>query len=195
MKTLNTYINESTYDSANLEDLKKQLLKMNEGDRIHNLWGVREKYTDATRKDRIVDYAMSIDKQKNNMYIICGADGFKSQDLFMDALEASGVKKWYHFKDMAIKLGYEDMIKVLETMPKFFDKYINGKHSIWHYLSFDRKECETVCEKQARPFLITSLEDEIKGIEQGIKELEAKKAKLQELKQAQAVDDEWEENK
>lgn len=64
MKTLNVYINESTYDSANLEDLKKQLLKMNEGDRIHNLWGVREKYTDATRKDRMVDYAMSIDKQK-----------------------------------------------------------------------------------------------------------------------------------
>ena len=51
MKSLNNYINESEYNSSDLENLKKQLLKMNDGDRIHAVWGVREKWTDATRKD------------------------------------------------------------------------------------------------------------------------------------------------
>ena len=61
--------------------------------------------------------------------------------------------------------------------------------SISHFLSFDKKECEEECDKQVRPLLITSLEDEIKGIEKGIKDLEAKKAQLQELKKAQAEED------
>ena len=37
--------------------------------------------------------------------------------------------------------------------------------------------------------LENSMEDEIRGIEQGIKELEAKKAQLQELKKIQAEED------
>ena len=190
MKSLNNYITESNYDSLDLENLKKQLLKMNAGDRVHAVWGVREKYTDATRKDRMVDYTISIDKEKGDKYVICGVFGFPSHDLFWDALRESGVEKWYHFKGLAVRLGYEDMIKVLDVMPKFFNKYINknGK-GIWYYLSFDKKECEEECKKQLRPLTITSLEDEIKGIEQGIKELEAKKAQLQELKKAQAEED------
>ena len=55
MKQITQYINESERNSSNLEDLKKQLLKMDAGDRIHAVWGVREKWTDATRKDRMVD--------------------------------------------------------------------------------------------------------------------------------------------
>lgn len=192
MKQISKYINESEYNSSNLEDLKKQLLKMHDGDRIHAVWGVREKWTDATRKDRMVDYCISIDKEKGNKYVICGVIDFPSHDLFWDALEDSGVEKWYHFKGWAVKLRYEDMIKVLDAMPKFFDKYsVNKKKGIWHYISFDKKECEKECERQIRPLTITSLEDEIKGIEQDIKELEEKKAKLQELKKAQAEDDMW----
>lgn len=188
MKTLNNYITESNYDSSNLEELKKKLLKMNSGDRVHAVWGVREKYTDATQKDRMVDYVISIDKENGNKYVICGTFGFPSHDLFWDALKESGVEKWYHFKGWAVKLGYEDMIKVLDAMPKFFNKYIGNK-SAWHYLSFNKKECEEECKRQIRPLVITSLEDEIRGIEQGIKELEAKKAQLQELKKIQAEED------
>ena len=188
MKTLNNYITESNYDSSNLEELKNKLLKMNSGDRVHAVWGVREKYTDATQKDRMVDYAISIDKEKGNKYVICGTFGFPSHDLFWDALKESGVEKWYHFKGWAVKLGYEDMIKVLDAMPKFFNKYI-GKKSAWHYISFNKKECEEECKRQIRPLAITSLEDEIRGIEQGIKELAAKKAQLQELKKIQAEED------
>ena len=188
MKTLNNYITESNYDSSNLEELKKKLLKMNSGDRVHAVWGVREKYTDATQKDRMVDYVISIDKEKGNKYVICGTFDFPSHDLFWDALKESGVEKWYHFKGWAVKLVYEDMIKVLDAMPKFFNKYI-GKKSVWHYLSFNKKECEEECKRQIRPLEITSLEDEIRGIEQGIKELEAKKAQLQELKKIQAEED------
>ena len=188
MKTLNNYITESNYDSSNLEELKKKLLKMNPGDRVHAVWGVREKYTDATQKDRMVDYVISIDKEKGDKYVICGTFGFPSHDLFWDALKESGVEKWYHFKGWAVKLGYEDMIKVLDAMPKFFNKYI-GKKSAWHYLSFNKKECEEECKRQIRPLAITSLEAEIRGIEQGIKELEAKKAQLQELKKIQDEED------
>ena len=188
MKTLNNYITESNYDSSNLEELKKKLLKMNSGDRVHAVWGVREKYTDATQKDRMVDYVISIDKENGNKYVICGTFGFPSHDLFWDALKESGVEKWYHFKGWAVKLGYEDMIKVLDAMPKFFNKYIGNK-STWHYLSFNKKECEEECKRQIRPLAITSLEAEIRGIEQGIKELEAKKAQLQELKKIQAEED------
>ena len=188
MKQLSKYINESNYDSSDLENLKKQLLKMNAGDRIHAVWGVRELYADATQKDRMVDYAISIDKEKGDKYVICGVFGFPSHELFWDALRESGVEKWYHFKGWAVKLRYEDMIKVLDVMPKFFNKYINKK-SIWHFLSFDKKECEEECAKQVRPLLITSLEDEIKGIEQCIKDLEAKKAQLQELKKIQSEED------
>lgn len=188
MKTLNNYITESNYDSSNLEELKNKLLKMNSGDRVHAVWGVREKYTDVTQKDRIVDYVISIDKEKGNKYVICGTFDFPSHDLFWDALKESGVEKWYHFKGWAVKLVYEDMIKVLDAMPKFFNKYI-GKKSAWHYLSFNKKECEEERKRQIRPLAITSLEDEIRGIEQGIKELEAKKAQLQELKKIQAEED------
>lgn len=188
MKSISNYIIEANYDSSNLEELKKQLLKMNSGDRVHAVWGVREKFTDATQKDRMVDYAISIDKEKGDKYVICGTFDFPSHDLFWDALRESGVEKWYHFKGWAIRLSYEDMIKVLDVMPKFFNKYLSKK-SIWHYLSFDKKECEEECKKQLRPLTITSLEDEIKGIEQGIKDLEAKKAQLQELKKAQAEED------
>ena len=188
MKTLNNYITESNYDSSNLEELKKKLLKMNFGDRVHAVWGVREKYTDATQKDRMVDYVISIDKEKGNKYVICGTFDFPSHDLFWDALKESGVEKWYHFKGWAVKLVYEDMIKVLDAMPKFFNKYI-GKKSAWHYLSFNKKECEEECKRQIRPLAITSLEAEIRGIEQGIKELEAKKAQLQELKKIQDEED------
>lgn len=188
MKTLNNYITESNYDSSNLEELKKKLLKMNSGDRVHAVWGVREKYTDATQKDRMVDYVISIDKEKGNKYVICGTFDFPSHDLFWDALKESGIEKWYHFKGWAVKLGYEDMIKVLGAMPKFFNKYIDKK-SAWHYLSFNKNECEEECKRQIRPLAITSLEDEIRGIEQGIKELEAKKAQLQELKKIQDEED------
>lgn len=161
---------------------------MNSGDRAHAVWGVREKYTDATQKDRMVDYVISIDKEKGNKYVICDTFGFPSHDLFWDALKESGVEKWYHFKGWAVKLIYEDMIKVLGAMPKFFNKYIDKK-SAWHYLSFNKKECEEECKRQIRPLAITSLEDEIRGIEQGIKELEAKKAQLQELKKIQDEED------
>lgn len=188
MKILNNYITESNYDSSNLEELKNKLLKMNSGDRVHAVWGVREKYTDVTQKDRMVDYVISIDKEKGNKYVICGTFDFPSHDLFWDALKESGVEKWYHFKGWAVKLVYEDMIKVLDAMPKFFNKYI-GKKSAWHYISFNKKECEEEYKRQIRPLAITSLEDEIRGIEQGIKELEAKKAKLQELKKIQAEED------
>ena len=193
MKQISKYINESEYNSSNLEDLKKQLLKMRDGDRIHAVWGVREKWTDATRKDRMVDYCISIDKEKKDKYVICGVIDFKAHELFWEALRAAGVEKWYHFKGFAVRLGYEDMCKVLNVMPKFFDKkeYVNGPKGIWHFLSFDKAECEKECERQIRPLTITSLEDEIKCIEQGIKELEEKKAKLQELKKAQSEDDMW----
>lgn len=183
MKSIINYIIEANYNSSTLEDLKNKLLKMNDSDRIHAVWGVRENFTDATQNDRMVDYVISIDKEKGNKYVICGVFGFPSHDLFWDALRESGVEKWYHFKGWAVRLGYEDMIKVLDVMPKFFNKYLTKK---WHYLSFDKKECEEECKRQTRPLTITSLEDEIKGIEQGIKDLEAKKAQLQELKKAQA---------
>jgi len=192
MKSLNEYINESEYDSSNLEDIKKQLLKMDKGDRIHALWGVREKLTDVTQKDRMVDYVISIDKEKDDKYVICSDIWFPGHDLFWDALRESGVEKWYHFKGFAVKLRYEDMIKVLDAMPKFFNKYLTKK-SMWHFLSFDKKECEEECAKQIRPLVITSLEDEIRGIEQGIKDLEEKKKKLQELKAAQNNESDWKE--
>lgn len=80
------------------------------------------------------------------------------------------------------------MLKALDSMPKFFSKIL-AKNNVWTYLSFDKKECEEERAKQVRPLLITSLEDEIKGIDQGIKDLEAKKAQLQELKKAQSEED------
>ena len=78
-------------------------------------------------------------------------------------------------------------VKGFRFNAKIFSKIL-AKNNVWTYLSFDKKECEEECAKQVRPLLITSLEDEIKGIEQGIKDLEAKKAQLQELKKAQSED-------
>ena len=60
MKSLNNYINESFYDSSNLEDLKKQLLKMNAGDRIHAVWGVRKEYTNGTQKEKAPEQGLSL---------------------------------------------------------------------------------------------------------------------------------------
>ena len=62
MKQLSKYINESNYDSSDLENLKKQLLKLKKNDKVDCLWGVREKFTDSSGKDRMVDSACSIIK-------------------------------------------------------------------------------------------------------------------------------------
>lgn len=188
MKNINEYINESNYKSLNLEDLKKQLLKMGSGDRINFLWGVREKATDASRKDRMVDYAMSIDKTLKKYYTFCPVFGFDGNDMIKEICKDLGIKKWARLLDIAIAVDYEDMIKILDVMPKYFDKYANDK-KFWHFLSFEYKEAEKECTRQKRPFEITSLEDEIKATEQAIKNLEQKKEQLAKLKKAQAEED------
>lgn len=38
MKQLSKYINESNYDSSDLENLKKQLLKLKKNDTLYCLW-------------------------------------------------------------------------------------------------------------------------------------------------------------
>lgn len=188
MKDINEYINESNYKSSNLEDLKKQLLKMDSGDRINFLWGVREKATDASRKDRMVDYAMSIGKTLKKYYTFCPVFGFDGNDMIKEICKDLGIKKWARLLDIAIAVDYEDMIKILDVMPKYFDKYANDK-KFWHFLSFEYKEAEKECVRQKRPFEITSLEDEIKATEQAIKNLEQKKEQLAKLKKAQAEED------
>lgn len=191
MKQLLKYINESKYNSSNLEDLKKQLLKLQKDDKLYCLWGVRQKATDASGKDRMVDSACSIIKVSDKKYVICSDIFFKGHELLKMACKDAGISTWWSaLSGFAIRLDYEDMLKALDSMPKFFSKVI-GKGTIWTYLSFDKSECEKECESQVRPFEITSLEDEIKGIEQGIKELEEKKKKLQELKKVQAEEDMW----
>lgn len=189
MKSLNNYINESNYDSSDLENLKKQLLKMNVGDRIHAVWGVSQKATDATQKDRYVTHAMSIDKTLKKYYTFC-CDYMFSQghEMIKEICKDLGIKKFARLLDIAIAVDYEDMIKILDVMPKYFDKYANNK-KYFSFISFNYKETEEECARQKRPFEITSLEDEIKGIEQSIKDLEAKKAQLQKLKKAQAEED------
>lgn len=199
MKDLKEYIiNEAELFASNVNDIKKQLLKMNKGDRLRVLWGVRHKITDATGKDRMVDYAASIDKVSDDKYTLCSDFSFRGHDLFREACHAAKVLSfWDSISGLAIRLDYEKLCKVLDVMPKFFkDKKYVGDNSIWTFISFDKEECEKECEAQRRPFAITSLEDEIKGIEKGIKELEAKKAQLQELKNAENNEAAWkEENK
>ena len=150
----------TTFNSLNLQDLKNKLHEMNKGDRIHALWGIREKYTDPTREDRMVDYALSVDKENKNKYTICGTFDFKSYELFYDALQISNVKKWYHFKGWKIMLNYEDMCKTLDAMTTLLnnEKYIN---SIWHFLSFNKTECDNKCQKQIQKFKINQLQKEI----------------------------------
>jgi hypothetical protein len=187
MKSLNNYITESNYKSSNLEDLKKQLLKMGNGDRINFLWAVCEKATDATGKDRKVDYVMSIDKSGKH-YTFCTSFLFDGNEMIKEICKDLGIKKWARLLDIAVAVDYEDAIKILDTMPKYFNKYANDKKFV-NFITFDYKEAEEECARQKRPFEITSLENEIKGIEQGIKELEAKKSQLQKLKKAQAEED------
>ena len=189
MKQLSKYINESNYDSSDLENLKKQLLKLKKNDTLYCLWGVREKFTDSSGKDRMVDSACSIIKVSDEKYVICSDIFFNGHKLLEMACKDAGISTWWSaLSGFAIRLDYEDMLKALDSMPKFFSKII-AKNNVWTYISFNKKECEEECAKQVRPLLITSLEDEIKGIEKGIKDLEAKKAQLQELKKAQAEED------
>lgn len=191
MKQLQQYINESNYDSSNLEDLKKQLLKMKKGDRIRALWGVRQKATDASGKDRMVDHALSIDKIIGDKYDFCVDFCFpQGIDMIKAICKDLGIKKWARILDMSIVFDYEDLVKVLDEMPKYFSKYANEK-KFFTFVSFDSQEVEKECEKQRRPFQITSLKDEIAATEKAIKELEQKKAKLQELQHAQAEEDTW----
>ncbi len=189
MKTINQYITESNYKSSNLEDLKKQLLKMHNGDRINFLWGVSQKATDATQKDRYVTYAMSIDKTLNKYYTFsCDFMFSQGHEMVKEICKDLGIKKWARLLDIAIVVDYEDMVKILDAMPKYFDKYANNK-KYFSFVSFDYKEAEEECARQKRPFEITSLEDEIKATEQAIKNLEQKKEQLNKLKKAQAEED------
>lgn len=189
MKSLNNYINEANYKSSNLEDLKKKLLNMGNNDRINFLWGVSQKATDATQKDRYVTYAMSIDKTLKKYYTFsCDFMFSQGHEMIKEICKDLGIKKFARLLDIAIAVDYEDMVKILDVMPKYFDKYANDK-KYFSFVSFDYKEAEEECARQKRPFEITSLEDEIKSTEQAIKDLEAKKAQLQKLKKAQAEED------
>ncbi len=194
MRSLNDYlVNEAQYKSSDLEDLKKKLLNLGKDDKIECLWGVRQRATDATGKDRIVDNACSIIKVSDKKYVLCSNIFFKGHELMKMACKEAGIRSWLSLLgDFAIRLDYEDMIKVLTIMPKFFNKF-SGKNQLWTYLSFDRTECDKVCTTERRPFAITSLEDEIEAIEKGIRELEEKKKKLQELKKAQSDESMWKE--
>lgn len=185
MKTLNNYITESEYKSSNLEDLKKQLLKMSKGDRIQFLWGVRQLATDASGKDRMVDWAMSIDKSGKYYDFVCDFFASQGHDMIKEICKDLKIKKWATLLGLAIAVDYEDMCKILDAMPKYFDKYYTEK-KLFSFVSFSREEADKECERQRRPFAITSLEDEIKQTEQAIKDLEQKKTKLKELKKAQA---------
>ena len=171
----------NTLDSKNLEDLKIKLLKMNNGDRLHCLWGVRILYTDATGKNRMTDYCLSIDKHSNDKYTVCSCFDFRGHELFWDALKDSGVEKWYHFKDFAINLYYEEMLMVLMSMHKFFNKYVGDK-SVWKFITFDKDECEKKCEELRKPYEIDTLEKAIRIIESGIDSLDEIKNRLAVLK-------------
>ena len=169
--------------SNNFEDLKVKLLKMNIGDRLRCLWGVRILYTDATGKNRMTDYCLSIDKHSNDKYTVCSCFDFRGHELFWDALEDSGVKKWYHFKDFAVNLYYEEMLMVLESMPKFFNKkeYV-GDGKVWKFITFDKDECEKKCEELRKPYEIDTLEKALKIIESGIDSIDEIKERLNKLK-------------
>jgi hypothetical protein len=70
-------------------------------------------------------------------------------------------------------------------MPNFFSKYSNG---MFTFLTYSYDEAVKECAKQKIPFEIKTLEQEIADTENSIKDLEAKKQRLQQLKSAQNSD-------
>ena len=142
MKDIKEFITEANYKSSNLEDLKKKLLNMDNNDRIHFLWGVSQKATDATQKDRYVTYAMSIDKTLKKYYTFsCDFMFSQGHEMIKEICKDLGIKKFARLLDIAIAVDYEDMVKILDVMPKYFDKYANDK-KYFSFVSFDYKEAE-----------------------------------------------------
>jgi hypothetical protein len=187
MKSLREYLLESysVNEDKGTGKIDQAIQKMKPGDRIPCVFGVRMKVTDRSGKDRMVDTAMYIIKHNKTKYEFCPDFCFRGVDMIKDICKKLGIKRFAVLTDMAIRLDYEELIQVLQEMPNFFSKYSNG---MFTFLTYSYDEAVKECAKQKIPFEIKTLEQEIADTENSIKDLEAKKQRLQQLKSAQNSD-------
>lgn len=169
------------YLTKDIDELKNRLSWLKKNERIECVHGVRYLSCDPSSKDRTVDTACYIYKVSDKKYKICSDIFFDGHKLLKRAAKIAGVNKWYHFLDLSESYDYDDMLKIIDAIPKCLSEFVTEK-SIYTFLSLNKKECEEECEIQRRPFLIRELENEIDMIEIGMEELEQKKAKLEKLK-------------
>lgn len=176
------------YYSSNINDIKEKLLMMKRHDELQCLWGVGGVATDATGKDRQWFAVISIYKTVNKYYFFsCDYMFEQGYDMIKEICKDLKIKKLQRLLDMNLYFDYEDLIKVINVMPKYFDKYANNDRFIT-YVSFDRNVVKLECDRQKRPFDIENLKKSIYNAEHAIKTVDDMKKRLVELQKAEAED-------
>lgn len=185
MKSLINYINENKQinESKGVNELIDEIKKANIYDFIPYLWGVVE---DASKPSGIgachVEPVIHIEKRKNGKFILLYAGHTRCDEMVHKALKKSGMRsKLQEFLGIGLMLTEEQVIKLIDVLPKYFSEY-SGSDKFIQALSFDYDDIYKICATISKPYKVKTLEDEIKSIENQMKQLDDKKSQLEKLK-------------
>ena len=167
-----------------LLELKDKLAKLKVGERIPAIYLVREKITKPHNSGEwTVSYSLSIEKDKSfplriEKYYFVGSLCNDYEIVLEHAAKVLGRKR----DENGIRQGFS-----LEEIYAFLDSFPNGmipgsRQDVWygHYVSED--EANKKCQELMKPYKIAQLEQKIKDIEDGYKNLDNLKQMLFDLK-------------
>lgn len=180
MKSFVKFITESKGQSELISAIKKA----DTYDMVPYLWAVMESASKPSDSGVFnVECVIHLEKRPNGKFLPISNMFFGGSELIDKACKEKGWHKLRRFFDFGLLLSEEEVIELIDILPKYFDEDISGKGYV-KAVSFDFDLMYSTCAKMSKPYKIKSLEDEIKSIEANIKSLDEKKSQLEKLKNA-----------
>ena len=145
------------------EILKEQIKQMKKGNILPFLYGVKYCIKDNSKKDRIIDIPLKIEKGEFNTYIFITDIFFDGHNMIKECCKILKIKRISYFLDFPKIFSYKQICQIIDILPTLFNKYSSEK-SCFTYLNFDKNIVIEECEKQRLPYLIEKTETEIKQL-------------------------------
>lgn len=180
MKNIVEYIVESK--SSNKDDLIKAIKSTKVGDTIDYLYGVTEVATKpADFGVYVANTIISLYKVNDTKFVPVSSIVFNGHDMIKAACKDEGWPKLRRILDFSVLLDEDQVIKLIDILPKYFSEYISKKTYV-KALTFSYDAACKAAADMSKPYKIKSLANEISNIEAQIKTLEDKRKQLEDLK-------------
>lgn len=121
-------------ESTTYDDIKSKLSKLKKDDILRCLWGVNAETNEVV-------HVLSVIKVSDKKYSFLPVHEFMTaHDMLNDACKELHINVLFaKMMGNAVRLDYEDMMRVLDILPKFFDKYTS---KVIKFMSYEKNECE-----------------------------------------------------